>query len=166
VAVEPVTLGHIWPVMAIGLLPIGLYILIRTGLFKSWYILKPLPGLLEPAMMYGAPLFGLAFIAIAVDAMLPAENVDAAGWRGFFIIILFVFSGFALMIWQPAWIKPRWIRWLEREYGYCLDILRKEALNMGRWNWEAQVRTQADLERWVKEVVARHQKEIDQRLER
>lgn len=164
--VEAVTLGHIWPVIAFGLVPIGLYVLVRTGKFKSWYILQPLPGLLEPAMMYGAPLFGLAFVAIAVLAMLPAKNVDTAGWRGFFAIIAFVFSGFGLMIWQPPWLKPRWIRWIEREYGYCLDILMEEAQKMGRWNWEAQVRTQAALERWVEQVVAQHRQKVDERWEK
>jgi hypothetical protein len=163
---EAATLKDVWFIIAFGLVPIGLYVVVRMGLIKSWYILAPLPGLLSGSMVYGALFWGLGFIAIALDAMLPAENVDIAGWRGFIVILLFALSGFVLMAWQPSWIKPRWVRWIEREYGYCLDILIEEARAMGRWNWEARVRTQADLERWVEQVIARHQEEVDQRWEK
>ncbi|MCP4535614.1 MAG: hypothetical protein GY832_00535 [Chloroflexi bacterium] len=163
--VEPATLQDVWFIIAFGMLPITLYVIVRVGLIKSWYILEPLPGLLSGTMVYGAPMFGLGFIAIALLAMLPVESGDIVGYGIFFICMSFGMAGFVLAAWQPRWLKPWWVQWLEYEYGYCLDILIKEARAMGRWNWEAQVSTRANFEQWVDSVVERHRQEIDERWE-
>lgn len=159
------TLEDMWFVIAFGLFPIVLYIVVRVGLIKSWYILKPLPGLLSGSMVYGAPAFGLAFVALALSAIAPADNLDQALARLGCSFMFFIILGFVLTVWCPSWLKPRWVQWLEYEYGYCLDILIEEARAMGRWNWESEVRTRAGLERWVQSVVAHHQQEIDERWE-
>jgi hypothetical protein len=59
-----------------------------------------------------------------------------------------------LLIWQPSWLKPYWLRWLEDNYGHMMDFMFEEARRMGR-SWEAQVRTQADLEAWADSVAQR-----------
>jgi hypothetical protein len=53
------------------------------------------------------------------------------------------------LIWQPKWLKPHWLQWLEDNYGHVLDDMLAEARRMGQWNWEARVKTQANLEYWA-----------------
>lgn len=53
------------------------------------------------------------------------------------------------MTWQPRWLKPTWLRWLEDNYGSAIDLMFEEVRQMGVDNWEAQVKTQTDLERWA-----------------
>jgi len=60
------------------------------------------------------------------------------------------------LIWQPRWLKPFWLRWLEDNYGHVLEEMFEEARQMGVRNWEAQVKTQADLERWADSVAEKH----------
>lgn len=162
---EPISLENMWRVVALGLFFALPYVTARTGLIKSWYILAPLPGLLSGSMVYGSLFWGLGFAAMAVVDRLPAKTLDARAARIFFVLMFFVVLGFVFTVWQPSWMKPRWVRWLEYEYGYCLDILIAEARLMGRWTWEAQVRTRAGMERWVRDVMAMHRKEIDERWE-
>ena len=162
---EPISLENMWFVISFGLLATLPYVIARIGLIESWYILEPLPGLLSGSMVYGSAAWGLGFAAMAVTDRLPARSLSARNWRGFSALMLFGLLGFVLTVWQPSWLKPRWVRWLEYEYGYCPDIMIAEARKMGRWVWEEQVRTRAGMKRWAQDVVAMHRKEIDERWE-
>ena len=69
--------------------------------------------------------------------------------------------GFWFMYRPPRWLQPRWILWLEEEYGYCLPILIEEAQKMNRWQWESRVRSQAGLQAWIDGVVAHRREDVD-----
>jgi hypothetical protein len=62
---------------------------------------------------------------------------------------------YILAIWQPWWLKPAWLRWLEKKHGDILEILWED-VRKDRWRWEREVRTQEDLEAWVAEVRQKH----------
>ena len=66
----------------------------------------------------------------------------------------------------PRWLVPRWLRWLEDEYIYCLDILIEEARKMNRWQWEAKVRTQEGMQAWVNRAIDENRAEVEDRWER
>jgi hypothetical protein len=53
---------------------------------------------------------------------------------------------------QPSFLKPDWLRWLEREHGDIINHLVEEANRMGLEVWEKRVETQAGLEDWVAQV--------------
>ena len=59
--------------------------------------------------------------------------------------------GIVLAIWRPWWLKPKWLRWLEKEHGDIIGILWEEVRKEGH-AWERRVRTQEQLEQWVEEV--------------
>ena len=158
---ETPTFSDLTVVWLIGIFFVGLFLVVRLGLIKSWFILKTLPGLLSARMIYAFLPGGLFFIALGIAAMIPAHTLD----EGVNLIIYFSFPFIALallcLVWVPNWVKPHWLQWLEREYGYCLDILIEEGQKMGRWEWEARVRTQAGMEAWVDEICEQRREEID-----
>ncbi len=49
-------------------------------------------------------------------------------------------------------LKPSWLRWLEREHGKIIPLLCNEIQEMGYQNWDQRINTQQDLEQWVEEV--------------
>lgn len=51
---------------------------------------------------------------------------------------------------------------LEKEYVYCLPILIEEARRMGRWQWEARVRTPKQMQSWIDEVILKRKEDINQ----
>ncbi len=61
-----------------------------------------------------------------------------------------------ILIWQPRWLKPVWLCWLEDNYGEMLDEMFEEVRQMGVKKWEKETRTQADLERWADSVAKEH----------
>lgn len=64
--------------------------------------------------------------------------------------------GLFFNLFPPAFLKPRWLKWIEREHGDMLHILVKEANYLGLVRWGKLVKTQADLEAWVREVRQKH----------
>lgn len=150
--------------LSVGLFALGVFLVVKTGLIKSWVILKTLPGLLSARMIYAALPLGIGFIALAIGPLLPSYDPKSLDIT---LVLFFLspFVGFAFMIYPPNWVKPAWLRWLEREYGYCLGILIEEAQKMNRWEWEGRVRTRAGMQAWVDEVFAHRQPEIDRQWE-
>ena len=71
-------------------------------------------------------------------------------------IVLYIFGPllivtYILAMWQPWWLKPKWLRWLEKEHGRIIQVLWEEVRKEGH-SWERRVRTQEQLEQWVAEV--------------
>ncbi len=148
------------PALYVGLFGIGMYLIIKTGAIKSWYVLKTLPGLLSGRMMYASFPFGLSFLLSDIVASQPNYNGREPGLLILVLLIGPVF-GFWFMYRPPKWVKPGWLQWLEQEYGYCLPILIEEAQKMNRWTWEAKVRTRVGMQAWIDEVFTRRQKDVD-----
>jgi hypothetical protein len=144
----------------VGVFPIGIFLLMRFGVLKSWFILKTLPGLLSGRMMYAALPFGISFLLGGIVASLPNYNGREPGLLNLTLLIGPVF-GFWFMYRPPKWLKPGWLQWLEREYGYCLPVLIYEAQKMNRWQWEAQVRTRSGMQAWIDEVFTRRREDIN-----
>lgn len=141
--------------LLIGLFPIGIFVIVKFGIIKSWYVIKSVPGFFSARMIYGALPLGVGFIVIILAPLLPYyDKLNINIWDILFYI--FIILTFVFMIAPPNWLKPKWLQWLEREHGDQLDLLVKEAQAMGRWRWEARVETQEGLEKWVKEVRRKH----------
>ncbi|MBP8003105.1 MAG: hypothetical protein KA314_27090 [Chloroflexi bacterium] len=147
-----------------GLVLIGIFATVKMGFIKSWFILKTLPGLLSARMIYTALPLGLCFIFLAFVPMLPNYDPDIFPFT--YIAICIMWSALAVWVWfmykPPEWIKPEWLRWLEREYGYCIPILIEEAQKMNRWVWEAKVRKPEGLQAWIDDVFEHRSEEVEQ----
>ncbi len=64
--------------------------------------------------------------------------------------------GFIFALLQVPVMKPAWLKWLEREHGEIMPLLRREAREMGLDIWQRRVDTQEGLEEWVAEVRRKH----------
>lgn len=150
-------------IFGFGLLIFLFFLLVRLGIFKSWAILKTLPGLMSARMFYALLPMSLEFMVLSFLPAIPGYDSREAP----FIWLLLIITGggpllgFWFMYRPPKWIVPRWLRWLEQEYGYCADILLEEAQRMDRWQWEMQVRTQVGMQAWIDAVFVCRQKDID-----
>ncbi len=147
----------------VGVFPVGIFLLIRSGIFKSWFILKTLPGLLSARMFFAAFPIGVGFIGLSILPALPGYNPDTFPFTLLLAITIWggPLIGFWFMYRPPKWLKPHWLQWLEQQYGYCLPILIEEAQKMNRWAWEAQVRTRSGMQTWVDEVFTRRREDVD-----
>jgi hypothetical protein len=135
-------------------LVIGLFCLIvslaaRLGYLKFFFVIKGVPGIYPKSLIYALIPLGLLFLFALIFSEL--EKV-LANVVLFILMIVVVIT----LMWQPGWLKPAWLRWLEDNYGHVLEEMFEEARQMGVHNWEAQVKTQADLERWADSVAEKH----------
>ncbi len=147
----------------VGVFPVGIFLLIRSGIFKSWFILKTLPGLLSARMFFAAFPIGVGFIGLSILPALPGYNPDAFPFTLLLAITIWggPLIGFWFMYRPPKWLKPSWLQWLEQEYGYCLPILIEEAQKMNRWAWEAQVRTRSGMQAWIDDVFTHRREDVE-----
>jgi hypothetical protein len=127
-------------------------ILIRTGYLRTSYAVKGNPVFASPTLLHSLIFVGLAMGALAILPIVPKQaRSDVVTFvYGPLFISIFIFA-----IWQPGWLKPKWLRWLEKEHGDIIEILWEEVRKEGH-AWERRVRTQEELEQWVAEVRRKH----------
>lgn len=123
-------------------------ILIRIGYLRTSYAVKGNPVFASPALLHSLIFLGLAMGSLAILPLIPPEARLSFGTYVFGPLII---STFVFAIWQPWWLKPRWLRWLEKEHGDIIEVLWEEVRKEGH-AWERRVRTQEELEQWVAEV--------------
>lgn len=133
----------------------GLGLAARFGAMKRAYITRGIPGVYPRNTVYALIPLGIFFLYLGVVALIvgeqwPENTLYFAGAVGLLGLILLS------LIWQPGWLKPYWLQWLEEHYGHVLEEIFEEARQMGAYEWEAQVRTQADLEQWADQVARKY----------
>ncbi len=139
----------------VGLVLFGLGLAARLGYLKRMFIQKKKTGVYSRNIVYAlmpAGLFLLSFYPIFVwkgDKPLDDKSALAV------LAVLFVLP-LVTLVWQPVWLKPAWLQWLEANYKPVLEKMFKAARQMGVPQWEAQVETQAGLEQWADSVARKN----------
>jgi hypothetical protein len=138
---------------SIGLFGLIAGILAHLGIYKSLYAMKSYPAFAPNALAYILIPGSVLCFMFALIPFLPSVEIR----RNFLAYVIFPYQVFLIVLatWRPEWLKPKWLRWLEREHGDIIELLWKD-VREDRWNWESRVRTQAELEAWVAEVRKRH----------
>jgi hypothetical protein len=134
-------------------------ILVIPGIFILVYSIRLLKGYGNKATYMADHIFagrvyagipgGLTFLSWALAAIPESQDIG--------IIFIYIGLGFGLLggifyIFQPSFMKPTWLRWLESEHGDIMPLLCKDVREMGDSIWNERIQTQADLEGWVAEV--------------
>lgn len=122
-------------------LSFGIYRL--KGPISVWYLGR---GVYTSAFTNLAIPFGCVMLlwSLGSSPLIPDEwklDLFIAGAVGGFLSIFLV-----------GFLKPAWLRWLEREHGKILPLLRNEIHEMGYHNWDQRINTQQDLEEWIAEI--------------
>jgi len=139
----------------VGLVLFGLGLAARLGYLKRMFIRERATGAYSRNTAYAlmpAGLFLLSFYPIFLwKGDRPLDDKSSL----FVLAVLFVLPLMTL-VWQPVWLKPAWLQWLEANYKPVLEKMFKKARQMGPSQWEAQVKTQADLEQWADNIARKN----------
>jgi hypothetical protein len=132
-------------------------VLVKLGRYKRWYLYEGDPALSPKEFAYVCAPFGLAIIVMGTALVLPTHEVKQMVFLCLDLPLIIVAS--LLLFWLPEWIKPAWVRWLEKNHGDILLLLLRQARRTP--DWEQRVATQEGLEAWVAEV--RHKYTLENR---
>jgi hypothetical protein len=135
------------PFFALGLL-------IRLGLWKSWYLQKYYPVIaMKGSRHLGIPLGLLIlltppclFVGSALFARVETMSDCWVGMGSFLLI-----SGVVIAMWNPPWANPPWLQRLEAQYDE--DTIRTLIANwrrMDRKEWGGLIETQQGLDELVR----------------
>jgi hypothetical protein len=135
-------------IVAIGTVFLVVGMLVWTGRYKRWYLHEGDPLYSPKEIFYILIPIGLASLSLGLAAFLPTkpERSTAFLW----VTLPLALAASLLLFFTPDWIKPAWVRWLEKNHGDMLLLLLREARRTP--NWEKRVATQEGLEAWVAEV--------------
>jgi hypothetical protein len=135
----------------------GFLILVLPGLFfvwrgiwmlkgnsKAWYFARHLYA----GSVYAQIPMGIGFLSFAAGGIFQ--------FQGLLFPFIYIGGGFFLLgiifnFIRPSFLKPAWLKWLERKHGDIMPILDKEAYEMGLETWEKYVDNRG-LAVWVAEV--------------
>lgn len=138
--------------IAVGLIAIGLGVRTRLGKNRAWYLVPNYYVLLPKTGHYALPIGGLMLITLGISLFMPNSEVgDKIMYWGTVPLMIMVLL---VVVFQPKWIKPRWVRWLEENHGDILELLIEEGRKTP--GWSKRVSTQEGLEAWVAEVRRKH----------
>ena len=121
------------------------------GKLRWVYVGQSIPVYAQREVLHLSIPIGVGLISIVLPIIYP----NTKDWADPLLLFSF-FATVILAIWQPWWLKPAWLRWLEDNYGDILEEMFAEARAIGRFNWAKQVRTQSDLEAWADSVAKKH----------
>ena len=116
---------------------LGWGILIRLGYLRASYATKGNPVLASPALLHSLIFLGLAIGTLAILPFFPKDMRSNIVTYGFSPLLILMF---VVAIWQPRWLKPKWLRQLEQTHSDIIEILWEEIRNEGH-NWEKRVNT-------------------------
>jgi hypothetical protein len=126
--------------------------LVRAGWYKRWYLMSDNSIFFDKSAHYAFIPLGLSLISLSIMLLLPPlSKASDYALYGFFVL---GGLGVILFFWQPRWLKPDWVHWLEENHADILDLLIREARETPSWG--QRVSTQAGLEQWVAETRQRH----------
>lgn len=129
--------------------------IIYLGFYRSAYIVEAGNPVFVNKLLLGVPGIGLGLwcLFIAFLVIFPKSlRADLFSYIGIPLLLITII----LAEWQPNWLKPKWLRWLEKEHGDIIGLLWEDARKRDRWEWERQVHTQEGLEAWVAQVRRSH----------
>jgi hypothetical protein len=119
--------------------------LIRGQGNKSFYMADHIYS----GRVYAAIPLGIFFLVLAIATIPQSQDISLTIVG---IALGFGVLGFIFAFTQPSFLKPPWLKWLEREHRDIMPLLREDAHRMGLNVWNERMQTQADLEDWVAEV--------------
>lgn len=124
------------------------------GSNKFWWWSKSTPIVPKTVVFGSIPIaFVLFLMAYTFRPTIPmGTRLIVMNYLGIPMVLVAII----LTIWQPRWLKPKWLRWLETHHAPILSLLREEA-RKERWSdWNQRVSTQEGLEEWIEEVRHRY----------
>lgn len=127
----------------VGLFSIVVGLLGLTGVWKRWYWRS------QRNTVYGYPLLGLACMLGSFEDTIQ----QMVGGREWLVIVFYIIllGGTVLISYSPPkFLKPRWIKRIEKEPHWVYEKMVKEVMADKPWRYKAKNMT--ELEKWIKEI--------------
>ncbi len=127
---------------------------LRLGRSKSFFLFPGMPVLMPRVFQYMLIPLGVTLIVVEIAASDLFASVETRSNIFCFGAMPLLGVSFVLALWNPRWLRPRWLVYLEDTYGSVMWRLLDEA----RKNipaWTRRVRTQQGLEEWAEETYLR-----------
>ncbi len=133
-----------------GIIPLlhGTWLLLGNS--KGWYFARHS----RAGGVYAEIPWGIAFLLLTLSTLINPKVAET-----FFIVEIALgigVMGVIFSIVRPSFLKPKWLKWLERNHSTMMSILVQDANKMGLDMWQNKIKTQKDLETWVADVRREH----------
>lgn len=87
----------------------------------------------------------ILLLGIALLPFIPGD------WRLSVVLMGIITQVIGLFV-PHKYLDPSWMKWLKQEHGNIMPLLQREIDKMGFHEWNARIKTQKDLEEWIREI--------------
>lgn len=133
---------------------------IRLGYTKGYFLVRGPAPFFGPANYHFVILVGAVLIVLGVTG-LPA-GADTRQKVALYLFVPSLILALIIGLWQPWWLKPKWIRQLRENhpdiYPFLRDAAQEQVGNDRKKadEWSARMDTVEGQNEWVAEVRKRH----------
>jgi hypothetical protein len=134
-----------FPIMlgTFGVVFLALWLAALFGVWKKWYWRS------QTGMVYGYIGISLASFAAAFQPQF-VEATHGAQWLSDGLIIFFLGLAIVLAYFSPKFLKPKWIKQIEREPKYVYKTMVAQIKD--GYAWQEKMVDYYTLESWIKEI--------------
>jgi len=140
----------------LGSLCLGYGLAIRLGYYKRYFLVQGPALLLGPGTYHSTILVGPILIVLGLGG-LPADVATRQQLLSYLYIPSLILA-VILSVWQPWWLKPKWIRQLQENHPDIYPFLREAAQEEAGTDrkkaeeWASKMDTVESQNEWVAEV--------------
>jgi vacuolar-type H+-ATPase subunit I/STV1 len=148
--------GHLMIGLGIGLAFLSFGLAIRLGYAKRYFLVRGPAPFFGPANYHFVILIGVLSLILGLIA-LPGDVQTRQDLLGY-VFIPSIILAFIVGLWQPWWLKPKWIRQLKENHPDIYPFLREAAQEeVGNdrkkaEEWASKMDTLESQNEWVAEV--------------
>ncbi len=131
-------------IQAFGIIFIVLGVAARIGYWKNWY--WQVRGSTYGYIPYGCIFFLSSYNDELKKIFFPNE------WVVYIFYGIFLVIGLWCSIRPPQFMKPTWVRWIEKHPANIVEAIRNDARN--DTSWEKHIKSEETVDAWAKSVKA------------
>jgi hypothetical protein len=148
--------GHLIIGLGIGLAFLSFGLAIRLGYAKRYFLVRGPAPFFGPANYHFVILVGVVFLVLGLIGL--GRDVETRQDLFGYVFIPSLILAFVIGLWQPWWLKPKWIRQLKENHPDIYPFLREAAQEeVGNdrkkaEEWAGKMDTVETQNEWVAEV--------------
>jgi len=148
--------GHLIIGLGIGLACLSFGLAIRLGYAKRYFLVRGPAPFFGPANYHFVILVGAVFLVLGLIGL--GRDVETRRHLFGYVFIPSLILAFIIGLWQPWWLKPKWIRQLKENHPDIYPFLREAAQEEAGTDrkkmeeWCSKMDTVESQNEWVAEV--------------
>jgi hypothetical protein len=148
-------ISNLVPIAFLLLIGLSSLLLGITGVLGYRRYTYIFPFYYSGGLNYASIPWGITFLLLVIVGITPQDSFLSNFCE--IVSLILILLGLIWSFTQPAFLTPKWLRWLVANHEEIIPMLVRDVRERGYKNWKEKTKTQEGLEEWVAEVRHKHE---------